>query len=390
MQLQILLKERKRAMKIELTQTQEKHKEIFKSFIDKEIFPYADDFDKEQSIPGETIQQIAKQGWFGATIPKSFGGLELDTISWGLLCEEIGRASSSLLSLVTVHYMLCQAINIWGTDAQKNHWLPKLAKGEKLGAFALTEPEIGSDAKNVGTSASLSGNSFVLNGKKKWISCGQIADVFLIIAQADGEPCAFLLEKNMPGFEIKPINDMLGFRAAMLAELHINDCIVPESNLVGKVGFGFSHVAGAALDSGRYTIAWGCIGLGQACKESSISYAENRKQFGTYLKDHQMIQQMIADMITNLNAARLLCYNAGYLKSIRDPQMIMATSIAKYFASKMAAKASTDAVQIHGANGCSSLYPVQRYMRDAKIMEIIEGSNQMQQSLIAKYGFMGF
>jgi len=383
-----LLKERS-AMKIELSQEQQKHQESFKSFIDKEVFPYADAFDKQESIPKETVQKMADQGWFGATIPKSFGGIDLDTISWGLLCEEVGRASSSLLSLVTVHYMVCQAIYKWGTEPQKNDWLPKLATGEVLGAFALTEPEIGSDAKNVGTSATHSDGSFVLNGSKKWISCGQIADVFLIIAQADGEPCAFLVDKNTPGFEILPINDMLGFRAAMLAKIRMKNCIIPESNLVGKVGFGFSHVAGAALDSGRYTIAWGCVGLGQACKEASIAYAAQRKQFGTYLKEHQLIQQMIADMITNLEAAKLLCYHAGYLKSTRDPQMIMSTSIAKYFASKMVAKASSDAVQIHGANGCSSQYPVQRYMRDAKIMEIIEGSNQMQQSLIAKYGFMG-
>ena len=377
-------------MKIELTQEQQKHKDIFKSFIDKEIFPYADEFDLNQSIPEQIIQKIAQQGWFGVTVPKKFGGLELDTISWGLLCEEIGRASASLLSLVTVHYMLCNAIHKWGTDTQQKHWLPKLAKGEKLCAFALTEPEIGSDAKNVGTSATLSDDgSFVLNGSKKWISCAQIADVFLIIAQSDGQPCAFLVEKNTPGFEIVPINDMMGFRAAMIAEIHMKNCIIPKENLIGKIGFGFSHVAGAALDSGRYTIAWGCVGLGQACQDASIAYAAQRKQFGTYLKDHQLIQQMIADMITNVKAARLLCYNAGYLKSTGDPQVIMATSIAKYFASKMAAKVSSDAVQIHGANGCSSLYPVERYMRDAKTMEIIEGSNQIQQLLISRYGFMG-
>jgi len=376
-------------MKIQLTPEQEKHKDLFKSFIDKEIFPYADEFDNNQLIPKETIQKLAEQGWFGATIPSIYGGLEMDTISLGLLCEEIGRASASLLSIITVHYMLCQAISTWGNDYQKNHWLPKLAKGEILGAFALTEPEIGSDAKNIGTSSRLSDGYYFLNGKKKWISCGQIADLFLIIAQNEGNPCAYLVEKDSPGFHIEPINDMLGFRAAMLAELHMDECKVQEQSIVGKTGFGFSHVAGVALDSGRYTIAWGCVGLARASLEASTSYVTQRKQFGVYLKDHQLIQKKIADMITNLEAARMLCYNAGYLKSIRDPQMIMATSIAKYFASKMAAKTSADAVQIHGANGCSSLYPVQRYMRDGKIMEIIEGSNQMQQTMIARYGYMG-
>jgi len=376
-------------MRIELTSEQAENKEFFKDFVQKELIPFADEFDKKEHIPKDIIEKMAKLGWFGATVPADKGGQEMDTITLGLLCEQIGRASSSLLSLFTVHYMLCQAVNNWGTDYQKKKWLPELAKGEKLGAFGLTEPEIGSDAKNVGTSAKLIEDYYVLNGKKKWISCGQTADIFLIIAQSEGKPCAFLVEKDTPNFNIIPINDMLGFRSAMLAELHMDDCKIPEKNLVGKPGFGFSHVAGSALDSGRYTIAWGCLGLGQACKEASISYVTKRKQFGTYLKDHQLIQKMIADMITNIEAAKLLCFNAGYLKSIRDPQMIMATSIAKYFASKMAAKASADAVQIHGAYGCSSLYPVQRYFRDAKIMEIIEGSNQMQQILIARYGFMG-
>ncbi|MBF0450069.1 MAG: acyl-CoA dehydrogenase family protein [Candidatus Magnetomorum sp.] len=376
-------------MRIELTPQQSKQQESFKHFVDDEIFPYADDYDQQQRIPMKTIKKFAEKGWLGVTIPTENGGLEMDTISWGLLCEEIGRASSSFLSLITVHYMLCKALTSWGTDFQKEYWLPKLANGEILGAFGLTEPEFGSDAKNVGTSAHFADGDYVLNGSKKWISCGQIADLFLIIAQCDGAPCAFIVEKNTPGFFVEPINDMLGFRAAMLAELRMKDCRIPEKNLVGKIGFGFSHVAAAALDSGRYTIAWGCVGLGRACQEASISYATERKQFDNYIKDHQLIQKMIADMITNVKAARLLCFNAGYLKSTKDPQMIMATSIAKYFASKMAAKASSDAVQIHGANGCSSLYPVQRYMRDAKIMEIIEGSNQMQQILIARYGYMG-
>ncbi|KPA18696.1 butyryl-CoA dehydrogenase [Candidatus Magnetomorum sp. HK-1] len=376
-------------MKIELTTQQSKLHKSFKNFVDKKIFPYADEYDKNQCIPDQTINKIAEKGWFGVTIPTINGGLDLDMISWGLLCEEIGRASSSLLSLITVHYMLCQALTNWGTDSQKELWLPKLAKGEILGAFGLTEPEIGSDAKNLGTSAHFFDGYYVLNGSKKWISCGQRADLFLIIAQCDGDPCAFLIEKDTPGFFVKPINDMLGFRSAMLAELHMKDCKISEKNIVGKIGFGFSHVAATALDSGRYTIAWGCVGLGQACQEASISYAAQRKQFGKFIQKHQLIQKMIADMITDVKAARLLCFHAGYLKSTKDPQMIMATTIAKYFASKMAAKASSDAVQIHGANGCSSLYPVQRYMRDAKIMEIIEGSNQMQQILIAKYGFMG-
>jgi glutaryl-CoA dehydrogenase (non-decarboxylating) len=177
----------------------------------------------------------------------------------------------------------------------------------------------------------------------------------------------------------------LGVRASMLAELHMEDCRVPKENLLGRVGFGFSHVASSALDYGRYSVAWGCVGIAQACLEACLRYTDERQQFGAYLKDHQLIQQMITDMITNVKAARLLCYQAGFLKEAGDPRAVMETSIAKYFASKAAVQASSAAVQIHGANGCSSAYPVQRYLRDAKIMEIIEGSTQIQQITIARY-----
>jgi hypothetical protein len=176
----------------------------------------------------------------------------------------------------------------------------------------------------------------------------------------------------------------------MLAELHLDDCRIPQENLVCRQGFGFSHVASSALDYGRYSVAWGCVGIAQACLEACIQYTSQRKQFGVYLREHQLIRQMIADMVANVKAARLLCYQAGYLKDISDPKSIMETSIAKYFASTIATKVASDAVQIHGGNGCSSEYPVQRYFRDAKIMEIIEGSTQIQQITIAEYGYQEY
>ncbi len=374
-------------MKIELTPQQTERQTEFRAFVDKEIAPYADQYDREERMPQELITKIAEQGYLGAIIPEENGGKGWDTITFGLLCEEIGRGSTSLLSLFTVHGMVSQSILKWGSTAQKAQWLPKLASGGIVGAFALTEPGIGSDAKSVETTAVLSDGSYILNGDKKWISCGQIANLFLIIAQCDGKPSAFLVERESPGFSMEPISGMLGFRSAMLAELHFEDCRIPEENLVGKIGFGFSYVAGTALDHGRYCVAWGSVGLAQACLEACLRYTSERKQFGAYLKEHQLIQQMIAEMITNTKAARLLCYHAGYLKDIGDPDLIMETAIAKYFASKTAVNAALDAVQIHGANGCSSEYPVQRYLRDAKIMEIIEGSSQMQQIIIARHGY---
>jgi glutaryl-CoA dehydrogenase (non-decarboxylating) len=200
---------------------------------------------------------------------------------------------------------------------------------------------------------------------------------------------ALFIKKHTPGFSIKPIAGMLGFRSAMLAELEFVNCCIPAENIIGKPGFGFSHIAGTALDLGRYGIAWGAVGLSRACLEASIKYAKTRHQFGSRLGDHQMIQSMLARMITETKAAGLLCLNAGYLKDCKSPEAIMETVIAKYYASKVAMKSEADAVQIHGANGCSSEYPVQRYFRDAKIMEIIEGSSQIQKILIATHGLKG-
>jgi alkylation response protein AidB-like acyl-CoA dehydrogenase len=377
-------------MEIELTSQQVQEQALFRAFVSEEIAPYADQYDQAECMPNEVIKKLAEIGYLGAIVPKEQGGQGMDAITFGLLCEEVGRASASLLSLLTVHGMVCQAIMKWGSASQKTNWLPKLATGETIGAFGLTEPNVGSDAKSVETAAVLSNNSYVLNGEKKWISFGQVANLFLIFAQCDGKPSAFLVERERTGFSTEPLKGLLGFRSAMIAKVFMNECRIPAENLVGRVGFGFSHVASTALDHGRYCVAWGCLGLGQACLNACLSYTSERKQFGSFLKGHQLIQQMIAEMITNLKAARLLCYHAGYLKDKGDPSLIMETSIAKYFASRMVNKIADDAVQIHGANGCSSDYPVQRYLRDAKIMEIIEGSTQMQQIIIAKSGYHNF
>lgn len=374
-------------MKIELTPQQKEDTAAFRAFVDEEIAPYANQWDREERTPPELIQKLAHKGYLGALLPKDSGGSGMDAITYGLLSEEIGRACSSLRSLLTVHSMVAHALLKWGSPLQKADWIPQLASGEAIAAFALSEPNVGSDAKSVETTATLSGNSYLLNGQKKWITYGQIADIFLVFAQCDGKPSAFLVEKNSPGLSIEPISGMLGVRASMLAQLHFNNCQIPQENLVCRQGFGFSHVAASALDCGRYSVAWGCVGIAQACLEACIQYTSQRQQFGVYLREHQLIRQLITDAIANIKAARLLCYQAGYLKDIGNPKSIMETSIAKYFASTTATKVASDAVQIHGGNGCSSDYPVQRYFRDAKIMEIIEGSTQIQQLTIADYGY---
>jgi glutaryl-CoA dehydrogenase (non-decarboxylating) len=377
-------------MKIELTLQQQELKSEFRTFVDREIIRCADKCDREEYTSPELIKKLAQKGYLGALLPKEIGGREMDAISYGILNEEIGRGCSSLRSLLTVHNMVCQALIKWGSKSQKEYWLPKLATGEKIAAFALSEPNVGSDAKNIETTATISGDSYILNGQKKWITYGQIADVFLVFAQWEGKPSAFLVEKDSPGLSVVPIFGMLGTRASMLAELHFDNCLIPQENLVCRPGFGFSHVASSALDYGRYSVAWGCVGIAQACLEACIKYTSERKQFNVYLKDHQLIRQMISEAIVNIKAARLLCYQAGYLKDIGDPRSIVETSIAKYFSSTMATKVANDAVQIHGGNGCSSEYPVQRYLRDTKIMEIIEGSTQIQQITIAESGYQEY
>jgi alkylation response protein AidB-like acyl-CoA dehydrogenase len=283
--------------------------------------------------------------------------------------------------------MVTYAIQRWGSKQQKETWLPRLASGATIGAFALSEPNVGSDASSIETSAELRGDTYILNGQKKWSTYGQIADLYLIFARYEGRVSAFLVERTSPGLDMRPIQGMIGTRASMLAEIFLRDCQVPKENLVGGRGFGLASVGTSALDIGRYSVACGCVGILQACLDASLRYTSERKQFQVYLKDHQLIQQMITDMMTNTRAARLLCYNAGYLKDTGTPNTIMETWIAKYFASTAAAKAASDAVQIHGALGCSSMHPVQRYWRDTKVMEIIEGSTQIQQITIAGYGY---
>jgi len=377
-------------MKIELTAKQREDQAAFRAFVNEEVAPHASRYDQEQHIPSELIAKLARQGYLGATLPEEYGGPGLDLITYGLLNEELGRGCASVRGLVMLQNMIAQTILKWGSQHQKELWLGKLAAGNVIAALALTEPDVGSDARNIETTAIPAGDSYIINGHKKWITLGQIADLFLVFGQCEGKPCAFLLDKNTPGFSIKPIFDMLGMRASMLAELSMKECRIPAANLVGGVGFGIMPVALSALDVGRYSIAWGCVGIAQACLEACIQYTGERKQFGVLLKEQQLILQMITNMMVNVQAARLLCYQAGYSKASGDPSSFMDMMVAKYFASTMAVQVANDAVQIHGANGCSSAYAVQRHLRDAKIMEIIEGTTQIHQIKIAEYGYQAY
>lgn len=371
-------------MHLELTSQQESDRADFRAFVDGQVVPHADRYDRECSLPETAIQALARERYFVATLPHEAGGRNLDMMTYGLLTEEIGRGCGSIRNLIAVQGMVAHAIQRWGSPAQKAEWVPRIGHGEAVAAFALTEPDSGSDAGNASTTATLLGNEYVLNGCKKWISFGQRADIFLVFAKDEDKLGAFLVERDTPGFSIEPISGMLGLRASMLGALHMNECRIPKENLVGKVGFGMDFVATTALDYGRYSTAWGCVGIAQGSLEASQRYTRERKQFDVPIRNHQLVQQMLTDMIANTDAARLLCQRAGHSRDKKSPDAIRCTMIAKYFASTAATRIASDAVQLHGANGCGPDYPVQRYLRDAKIQEIIEGSSQIQQIKIAE------
>jgi glutaryl-CoA dehydrogenase (non-decarboxylating) len=371
-------------MAFEFTADQERKRAAIREFVDNEIIPCANKYDRREFTPAELIQSMARRGYLGAFLPEEMHG-GMDIVTYGLLHEEIARGCSSLRSLLTVHGMVTYSIWKWGSRQQKAQWLNKLSYGKAIAAFALSEPNVGSDAKHIQTTATPDADTYILNGHKKWITYGQIADLFLVFAQHDRDISAFIVERDVPGLSIKPIGGMLGLRASMMAEIQLDRCCIPKENLIGRAGLGFSHIAATALDLGRYTVAWGCVGIAQACLEACVQYTNTRQQFGTYLKQHQLIQAMIANMMVNVKAARLLCHRAALLREEGDPDAVNETITAKYFASTTATKVASDAVQIHGANGCSSDYAMERHMRDAKIMEIIEGTTQIQQITIAQY-----
>lgn len=377
-------------MKLPLTLEQASTQAELRGFVDREVVPHADEYHRTQRTPPELIRRMAELGWFGLSLPRELGGAGKDMVTLGLAAEELGRGCSSLRSLLTVQGMVSHAMLRWGSAAQKQHWIPRLASGATIGALALSEPNTGSDAEGIETTAAQVEGGYVLRGTKQWVTYGQIADLFLVFARLDGKPSAFVVERDRRGLSTEPILDLLGVRASMVATLHLRDCFIPRDCLLGRIGFGISHVAASALDSGRYTVAWGCVGIAQACLEAAIVYTSEREQFGAPLKQHQLVRRMVTDMMTGTAAARLLCWQAGELRDERDPAALSATSMAKYFAAGLATQAAQDAVQLHGANGCSRDYPVQRYLCDAKVMEIIEGSQQIHQSTLAEYAYQEY
>ncbi|MGE3151292.1 MAG: acyl-CoA dehydrogenase family protein [Nitrospiraceae bacterium] len=376
-------------MDFELTEEQRLIRETVRRFAEQELAPGASERDRAGRIPREVIDRMAEMGFLGGPLPKEYGGAGLDYIGHAVITEEIGRVDSSLRTTLSVQVSLVGlTILKWGTEEQKRRYLPGLCTGRMLGCFGLTEPNAGSDPASMETTAVRRGSVWVLNGTKAWISNGTVADVALIFAQTDKAKghegiAAFLVDHGLPGFSTRPITDKLGLRASDTGELIFDDCSVPETALLGSVGQGFK-IAMSALDNGRFSVAAGCVGIIQGCLDACMDYAKTRRQFDRPIGSFQLVQDMIARMAVDLDAARLLVLRAGHLKNQGLPNTLE-TSMAKYFASEAAVRAATDAVQIFGAYGYSEEAPVARYYRDAKVATIYEGTSQIQKLLIGSH-----
>jgi alkylation response protein AidB-like acyl-CoA dehydrogenase len=368
---------------MELGPAQEQARAEFAAYVDAHVAPHAGAWDLAARTPPEAVRALAETGWLGAVLPREHGGAGMDWVTFGLLNEELGRGCSSLRSLLTVHSMASHAILRWGSRAQKERWLAPLARGEAIGAFALSEPDVGSDASAVETVAEEVEGGYVLTGTKKWTTYGQIAGVFLLFARIGGKPAAFLVERDAPGLAVEPLKGITGTRASMLAELRLEGVRIPREARVGGIGFGLS-IAMATLEVGRYSVACGAAGVVRACLDASLAYAAERRQFGVPIAQHQLVQRMLAEMAAGWRAAHWLCMRAGWLRDQGHPSAAHETFVAKYVASTAATRAAQDAVQLHGANGITEAYPVERFLRDARVLEIIEGSTQIQQVTIAR------
>lgn len=358
--------------------------ELFNHFIKNSLHPQAKIFDEKQNIPRDFFYTLAQNGFLGAGIPKQFGGQQWDELTIGCMHEAFAKALCSMANCLTVIGMVSRSLIQFGSKEQKETWLPRIASGKSLPALALTETNIGSDLEQVETQLFDQNGELILKGSKKYITLGQIADLFLVLANYQGQLTTVLIEKDSPGLFISPMSDVLGLRSNMLAEIQFDNCRISQANRVGSIGMGLTYVIQTALDEGRYTTAWDCVGLGQACLDAVRAYVQERKQFDKTLSEHQLIQKMLTEMTVQIKAARELCFYAGELRVQGSPAYIAETLVAKYMASKMAVLVSNHALQIFGAAGFSKDYAVERYYRDAKVMEIIEGTSQMHEILISK------
>jgi len=376
-------------MDFELTPEQKRIQAQARQFAEQEVAPIAREADEKGEFPLHLVKRMGELGFLAGPIERKYGGSGVDYVSYALLCEELGKVDSSVRGFLTVHASLVSlCISDWGTEEQKRHYLPRLATGELIGCYALTEQNAGSDVASMESSAREEDECYVLNGEKIWITNGHSAHVAIVFASRDRSArhkgiCAFIVETDTPGFHREPMTGKeLGHRAAEHAHIILEECRVPKSALLGTVGEGFK-VAMSALDRGRLGVAAGAVGVGQACLDACIAFARQRRQFSQRIADFQMIQATLADMAADIEAARLLVYQAAWVKD-RGLPATKATSIAKLFATEAAMKAASEAVLMHGNRGYSNKYPVERYYRDIKGLQIYEGTSHIQRVIIAR------
>ncbi|MBC9929263.1 acyl-CoA dehydrogenase family protein [Chitinophaga qingshengii] len=367
-----------------LTAAQQSKYDEFKDFVREMVCPDTAAWEASQCMPREILRVCGERGFIGGLLPSGYGGGDWDTVTFGLLNEAFGSASASLTGFFTVQSMVAMSLLKWGTAAQCHKWLPAISAGEAIASFALTEPEGGSNIRFLNTSFTPFNGGFLLNGKKKWITFSGYADVLLVFGQLQGEqPIACLVEKDTPGLTIIPVTGMMGFRASHLSEITFDNCFVPLENMVAKPGFGISCVANQGLHYGRISTACSAAGLFRSCLEESVQFSRRRMAKGSPVANIGEIRSQIARMATRLEAVQLMCWHACSLEDMQHPDAIHTTLMAKLTASVDAVWAASQAVLIHGAAGCHEDSPVSRCYRDAKIMEIIEGTTQVCENIVA-------
>jgi butyryl-CoA dehydrogenase len=359
-----------------------------RSFCEKELRPIAAETDREARFPWEVAEKMASLGYFGIQAPRELGGAGLDSVSYAITIEEVSRISAAVGLCISVHNSVAlYPIVAFGTPEQHERWVPPLAKGEKIGAFCLTEPNTGSDAASISATALADGDRWVVNANKVFVTNGGIADICLIFVCTDQQAgprgiSVIIAERGTPGFMVGDLEDLCGVRANPVTSIRLDNCKLSRDNLLGSTGQGLK-IGLAALDAGRIGIAAQALGIAQAALEESVQYARQRHQFGVSLSRHQAIQMMIADMATQVDAARMLVYRAAVLKDQNRP-VTRASAQAKLFASETACKVADLAVQIHGGYGYSKAYAVERYYRDARVTRIYEGTSEIHRMVIAR------
>ena len=378
-------------MDFTLSKKHEMARSLFREFTEKEVKPLAQEVDETEIFPRGTVDKLAKNGFLGIPVPKQYGGQGCDPLTYAMCVEELSKACGTTGVIVSAHTSLCcDPIQTYGTEAQKQKYLIPLAKGEKLGAFGLTEPGAGTDAQGQQTKAVLDGDEWVLNGSKIFITNGKEADIYIIFAVTGilekrgkkvKEISAFIVEKGTPGFSFGTKEKKMGIRGSSTYELIFTDCRIPKENLLGALGKGFG-IAMHTLDGGRIGIAAQALGIAAGALESTIAYVQERKQFGRPIAAFQNTQFQIADMATKVEAARMMVYRAAMAKATQKNYSVEA-AMAKLYAAEVAMEVTTKAVQLHGGYGYTREYDVERMMRDAKITEIYEGTSEVQRMVIS-------